>query len=221
PRQTYLYVALHPSYAYGGDPTAPFAMPTTSATLVTKAGTVTGTPAVPSSESIDAGWYFSVPANLTSATLEVAPFTKVLGNERGDFLTWTITPSPIGFVAQPTTATTVPAPAQSGIGHRPHKGGAPRGAGAPRRTGSPTGSGAENGGGAPLGIVLGAGAGAVLLLGAGAVGLLSAVRRRAFYRADREGRVVLTGPPLIATLPTTARLPEGGEGGAPLPPRAR
>ena len=109
--QHYFYVALHPNYEFAGVLT-PIVMPPTGATLTTAGGTVTGQEAPPNLGD-DAQWYFPVPADLGSATLQVDGFSKVLGNERGDFIPWTFGPSTIDFVATsplPSSPTTsVPA----------------------------------------------------------------------------------------------------------------
>ena len=194
--QTYFYVALHPSRAYGGDPVAPFAMPETAATLTTPTGTTSngmtsGIPGPTSSLTIDGSWYFPVQGNLTSATLQVAPFTKVLGNERGDFQPWTFSPTPIAFVAQPGDVT--PDTGVASSGQVP-----PKGTKAPVTSGvGGTAPGGSNPTGTPAGVLLGAGAASALVLGAATAGMVSIRRRRAFARADREGRVVLTGPPAL------------------------
>ena len=189
--QTYFYVALHASRAYGGDPVAPFAMPATPATLTTSSGTANGIPGPMNSLTIDGSWYFPVQGNLTSATLQVAPFTKILRNERGDFQPWTFSPLPIALVAQPVAAT--PDTGVASSGQVPPKGTKPAatsgfGGTAPSRS-KRTGT--------PVGVLIGAGAASALVFGAGTAGLVSIRRRRAFARADREGRVVLTGPPAL------------------------
>jgi DNA-binding SARP family transcriptional activator len=196
PDQPYLFVALHASYVFSTDPTAPFAMPTTAATLVTPTGSISGIRGQVTSLGIDASWYFPVAADLASATLEVAPFTKVLGNERGDFLTWSFTPTPIGLVAQPIhPATTAPDTN-------------PPSTVTPVR---PTPATATTGTGPSTGVVLGAGVAGLLALGGVAASAVSIRRRRAFARADREGRVVLTGPPpLTAASPLVASVLAGG-----------
>jgi len=196
--RTYLYVALHASYTYATDPTAPFAMPPADATLATPDGTVAGIRGQATSLAIDASWYFPVPAGLTSATLEVAPFSKVLGNERGDFLTWSFSPTPIALVARPVH----PAGAASG--------GTPTSAGATEGGPSSAGTTAHDGG-MPLGATLGAGVAGLVLLGAAGASLVSFRRRRAFARADRAGRVVLAGPPpLTAASPLVGAVLAGG-----------
>jgi hypothetical protein len=201
PGQNYFYVALHPSYAYSIDPHTPFAMPTTAATLVTAQGTVTGIPVPPSSFAIDGSWYFPVPANLTSATLQVASFTKILGNDRGDFTQWTFNPAPIEFVAEPIASSAMPGASQASAGSS-----ASNSASTATRTVPHHGG---NGGGPPVGVALGAGVVGAVVLGAG---LVSVRRRRAFARADREGRIVLTGTPALiagaAALAGIARQPQ-------------
>lgn len=187
--QNYFFVALHPSYAYSIDPHTPFAMPTTAANLVTAQGTVTGIPVPPSSFAIDGSWYFPVPAGLTSGTLQVALFTKVLGDDRGNFTQWTFSPTPIAFVARPDAASAATGGSQPGA-NSSHSA-TPTKATAPHDEGR----GGGKGGGTPVGDVLGAGAAGAVVLGAAGAGLVSTRRRRAFNRAEREGRVSLSGPP--------------------------
>jgi len=183
--QTYFYVALHPTYAFGGDPQTPIAMPVTPATLTTSTGTVSGIPVPAGSLVLDGAWYFPVHGEVASATLQVASFTKTLGNERGDFGPWTFDPTPIAFVAAHAAGT--PGTDQKGGGQ------VPAGSATAARTapggGKPTGP--------PVGVVLGVGAAGVLVLGGAAAGSVSIRRRRTFSRADREGRVVLSGPPAL------------------------
>jgi hypothetical protein len=191
--QSYFYVVLHTSYAYSVDPHTPFAMPATAATLMTAQGTVTGIPSPPSSFAIDGSWYFPVPANLTSASLQIASFTKVLGDDRGNFTQWTFNPTPIAFVAQPVTPSAAPGAGQASVG-----GTASNSASPPTRTTSPIeNKGGAKGGGPPVGVTLGAGAVGAVVLGTAGAGLVSIMRRRAFSRADHEGRVMLSGPPLL------------------------
>ncbi len=193
PGQTYFYVALHPSYVFAGVPT-PLAMPATAATLATPAGAVSGIQP-PASNAVDASWYFPVGATLTSATLQISSFTKTLGNERGDFVPWTFSPQPIAFVAEASSAAPSTAPAgttPSGSSRLPDTARTATGASTPQGGGDP--------GGSSTGVVVGAGLGGLVLLGAGAGALVAVRRRRAFARADREGRVVLTGPPLLTGL---------------------
>jgi DNA-binding SARP family transcriptional activator len=179
-KSLYLYVALHLSYEFGGALT-PIEMPPTEATLLTAQGIVTGL-VPPASYGVDASWYFPVTASMTTATLEVASFSKVLGNERGDFINWNFSPTPIDLVGHATRTDSASANGvASNVG---------------RRADSPDPRGAGTGGGVPLPAVLGVSLGGIAILGAGSAGLVSLTRRRAFYRADREGRVVLTGPPV-------------------------
>jgi hypothetical protein len=204
PGQNYFYVALHPSYAYSIDPHTPFAMPTTAATLVTAQGTVTGIPVPPSSFAIDESWYFPVSANPTSATLQVASFSKVLGDDRGNFTQWSFSPGPIEFVAQAVASSAVPGASQASAGST-----ASSSASAATRTVPHHGG---NGGGPPVGVALGAGVVGAVVLGASGAALVSVRRRRAFARADREGRIVFTGPPALiagaAALAGIARQPQ-------------
>jgi hypothetical protein len=187
--RSYFYVALHPSYAYSIDPHTPIAMPPTTATLLTPQGTIAGIRTPPSSFTIDASWYFPVATGLTSATLQVASFTKVLGNDRGDFTQWTFNPTPISLVAQPVASASAP-----GAGHAPVGGVGSTSSSPATRTTTHSGG---SGGGTPVGVLLRAGAAAAVVLGAARAGLVSVKRRRAFSRADREGRIVFTGPPAL------------------------
>jgi DNA-binding SARP family transcriptional activator len=196
--QHYFLVSLHPTYEFAGVLT-PVSMPPTTATLTTAAGTVTGRETPPSDLVVDATWYFPVPADLSSAMLHIDGFTKVLGDERGDFPTWTFGPITIDLVATSPVATS-PSTSAPVVGqhrqtrHHPADG--------ERSVGAPTG------GGIPLGLTLGVGVAALALLAAGGTGLTVLRRRRAFSRADREGRVVLSGPPVLlagAVLPPGRR----------------
>ena len=182
PGQTYFYVALYPTHAYGNDPQTPVPMPVTPATLTTPTGTVTGIPAAASSFTVDGAWYFPLHGSVSAVTLQVASFSKVLGNERGDFGTWTFDPTPITFVT-----TRVTAPPVSG-----------NSSGTPGSGGRGSTANASTAAGTPVGLTIGAGAAGVLALGAAAAGAVTIRRRRAFARADREGRVVLSGPPALA-----------------------
>jgi hypothetical protein len=184
--QTCFYVALHPNHAYGNDPQTPVPMPATPATLTTSTGTVTGIPVTSSSFAVDGAWYFPLQSTATTVTLQVATFTRVLGNERGDFGPWTFTPSPITFVA--THLAAPPATAHSGRGSA-------TAASAQTAAGSTALSGRKSAGTSI--VVLGAGAVGVVALGAATAGTVIIRRRRAFARADREGRVVLSGPPAL------------------------
>jgi hypothetical protein len=187
PGQTYFYVALHPNHVFGNDPQTPVPVPVTPATLTTSTGTVTGIPAAMSSFSVDGAWYFPLHSNVSAVTLKVASFTKVLGNERGDFGTWSFAPTLITFVAThvatpPVTGSTGSSPSSAG--------GAPTTAGSTAKSGSsPAGT--------PVGVTLGAGVAGVVALGAATAGAVMIRRRRAFARADRDGRVVLSGPPAL------------------------
>ena len=182
PGQTYFYVALYPTFVYSNDPQTPVPMPVTPATLTTPTGTVTGIPAAASSFTVDGAWYFPLHGSVSAVTLQVASFTKVLGNERGDFGTWTFDPTPITFVT-----THVTAPPVSG-----------NSSGTPGSGGGGSTANASTAAGTPVGLTIGAGAAGLLALGAAAAGAVTIRRRRAFARADREGRVVLSGPPALA-----------------------
>jgi hypothetical protein len=194
--QHYFYVALHANREFAGI-LAPIATPQTGATLTTATGAVTGQ-APPANLGDDAQWYFPVPADLRSATLQVDGFTKVLGNERGDFIPWTFGPLTVDFVAtSPVPAspsTSVPTvPTQTHTASRSQK--------------TVT---AATGGGTSLVATLGAGLAGLAVVAGGAAGLVSLIRRRRFYRADREGRIVLSGPPALVAgtaLPIGAAAP--------------
>jgi len=201
PGQTYFYVALYPTFVYSNDPQTPVPMPVTPATLTTPTGTVTGIPAAASSFTVDGAWYFPLHGSVSAVTLQVASFTKVLGNERGDFGTWTFTPTPITFVS-----THVAAPPVSG-----HSTGSPGSGGGASTTNGSTAADSNGTAGTPVGLTVGAGAAGVLALGAATAGAVMIRRRRAFARADREGRVVLSGPPALAAGAV-------GVAGAGLPP---
>ena len=199
--QTYFYVALYPTFVYSNDPQTPVPMPLTPATLTTPTGTVTGIPAAASSFTVDGAWYFPLNGTISAVTLQVASFTKVLGNERGDFGTWTFAPTPITFV-------TTQVAAAPGAGHSSSS---PGSGGGSSTTNESTAAGSNGVSGTPVGLTIGAGVAGVLALGAATAGAVTIRRRRAFARADREGRVVLSGPPAFAA---------GGVGlaGAGLPP---
>jgi DNA-binding SARP family transcriptional activator len=186
--QLYLYVALHPTHEFAGVLT-PLQMPATTATLVTPEGTVSGL-MPPANYGIDASWYFPVSANLTTATLDVASFSQTVADAEGDFTTWTFSPQPIGFVGKATASVSGPAPTRPAAGNVANKATTSKPMPTPKRPIAPTG------GGIPLVGVLGGSLGGIAVLGAGSAGMVSFTRRRAFYRADREGRVVLTGPPV-------------------------
>jgi DNA-binding SARP family transcriptional activator len=197
--QHYFYVALHPNYEFAGVLT-PIAMPPTGATLSTAGGTVTGQEA-PSNLGDDAQWFFPVPADLGSATLQVDGFSKVLGNERGDFIPWTFGPSTIDFVATsplPSSPTTsVPArPAH------PHP-----------KAGASKPVTASKAGGLSVGAKVGGGVAGLAVLIAGGAGLGSLVRRRRFYRADKEKRITVSSSALVAgaILPGGAVLRPAGQ----------
>jgi len=184
---TYFYVALHPTFVYSNDPQTPVPMPVTPATLTTPTGTVTGIPAAASSFTVDGAWYFPLNGTISAVTLQVASFTKVLGNERGDFGTWTFAPTPITFV-------TTQVAAAPGAGHSSSS---PGSGGGSSTTNESTAAGSNGASGTPVGLTIGAGVAGVLALGAATAGAVMIRRRRAFARADREGRVVLSGPPAL------------------------
>lgn len=181
--QHYFYVALYPTYLYGGVNT-PIVLPQVAATLTTSTGTVAALPATPGYDGDDASWFFPVSADMNSATLQIPGFTTVLGNERGDFYTWTFPPTSIDFVAT-TPLPTAPASTVPPVTTVP-KAKAP----VAKPVAAPTA-----GSGTPVGVKVGAGVGAVVLLTAGGAALVSFRKRRGFYKADREKRLLISSAP--------------------------
>ena len=171
----------------------PLHMPATAATLVTAQATSDRHPAT-SELRRRRQWYFPVAANLTTATLQVASFSKVLGNEAGDFINWTFS-SDTHRLRGPRAVATCSRSGQGAAGNV-----------AGRANGSEA-AGWTQGGGVPVGAVIGGTLGGIAILGAGSAAAVSVARRRAFYRADREGRVVLTGPPPLIAGAAVARVP--------------
>ena len=198
--QHYFYVALYPTYPYAGA-LVPMAIPPTPATLTTGNGTVIG-PVMSSEVLDDATWFFPVPADVGRVTLHVDGFSKSVPNIDAVYTPWTFGPSTVAFVpASPvpiTTTTTSSAPTSV---RSPH--------GKPR---AHTSVAVATGRDTPTAAVLGAGVAGAALIAAGGVGLTSLLRRRRFYRADREGRIVLSGPPTLVAGATTLA------GGALRPP---
>jgi DNA-binding SARP family transcriptional activator len=181
--QHYFYVALYPSYLYAGVST-PIVLPQVAATLTTSTGTVAALPATPGYDGDDASWFFPVSADMNSATLQIPGFTTVLGNERGDFYTWTFGPTSIDFVAT-TPLPTAPASTVPPVTTVP-KAKAP--------VAKPVAVAATDGGGTPAGVKLGAGVAGLAVVAAGSAGLVS-FRRRRWYKADREGRLLISSSP--------------------------
>jgi hypothetical protein len=190
------YLEIEFQMAEGQVPSVPLALPLSAATLVTAEGTVspTGVDLPPWSSTTD--WYFPVADSTTKATLEIGPATVTADGNNGTSQSYTIAPTTIRFVTAP--AVVVPGPTVSGPGRR-----------TPATPGSVSPAQA-----------LGIGVGALVVVGAATPGLVLWRRRRAFYRADRQGRVILVGPPLLATELAGARLPDEGSV-PPQPPRPR
>jgi hypothetical protein len=198
--QHYFYVALYPTYPYA-DAVVPMTIPPTPATLTTADGTVIG-PVMSSEVLDDATWFFPVPADIGAVTLHVGGFSKSVPNIDAVYTPWTFSPSTVAFVPTapvPTTTTTTKSFAPAG-GRSPHA-----------KARAHKSLAVTTGGSTPTAAVLGAGVAGAAVLAAGGAGLTSLLRRRRFYRADREGRVVLSGPPALVAGATLA-------GGAALPP---
>ena len=194
--EAYFYVWLQPVDPVGGAPFVPLNFATNTATLVTAGGTVAAVDYDPS-YTIDAQFWFPVADSITRATLVIGATTVDTFGPTGTPITYAIRPTTIEFVSSPPDV--VPVPNESS---------AP-----PSIPGSSltpltvtTASGSSS--------AVGVGLGVLIVLGAGGAALVSLRRRRAFYRADREGRVVLVGPPLLAARPTAADLPGDDEAGA-------
>jgi len=194
PGESYLWIEFQTTE--GQVPDVPLALPLSAGALVTAGGTVSpaGFDLAPASSSTD--WYFPVADSTTKATLEIGAATVTAYGNNGTSESYAIAPTTIGFHTAP--AVTVPVPAASGPGRRA----------------------------APIPVsvspakALGFGVGSLAIAGAATPGLILWRRRRAFYRADRQGRVILVGPPLLGAELAGARLPEE-QGVEPLPPRPR
>ncbi len=184
--QHYFYVALYPTYLYGGVNT-PIVLPQVAATLTTSTGTVAALPATPGYDGDDASWFFPVSADMNSATLQIPGFTTVLGNERGDFYTWTFPPTSIDFVAT-TPLPTAPASTVPPVTTVP-KAKAP----VAKPVAAPTA-----GSGTPVGVKVGAGVAGLAVVAAGSASLVS-FRRRRWYKAERTGKVLVSTAPAAVT----------------------
>jgi hypothetical protein len=193
----YFYVALYPTYPYAGGP-VPMLMPPTPATLTDADGTVIARD-VSSDVLDDATWFFPVPADLGPVTLHVDGFSKSVPNIDADYTLWTFTPPTVAFVStSPTPTTTTSSVPTAGRSHH-------------AKTSTHTSVAVTTGGGTPTAEVVGAGVAGATVIAATGTGLTSLLRRRRFYRADREGRIMLSGPPALLAGATLA-------GGVALPP---
>ncbi len=194
PGQSYLWIEFQT--AEGQVPSVPLALPVSAGTLVTAEGSVSpaGVDLGPASSRTD--WYFPVADSTTRATLEIGATTVTADGNNGTSQTYAIAPTTIGFRTAP--AVSIPVPTVSGPGRR---------ASVISASVSPAKA-------------LGIGVGSLAVVAAAIPGLVVWRRRRAFYRADRQGRVILVGPPLLGAQLAGARLPEEG-GVEPLPPRPR
>jgi DNA-binding SARP family transcriptional activator len=207
--ETYFHVWLQPQRPVGA-PLVPLSIPTADASLSTNGGTATAVGIDPGPGSIDAQWYFPVADSITSATLAITPSTVIAYGANGSQTPYAIQATSIDFVTKPPVTTPTPIPT-----------GAPSGnqglAGSPALTTKSTGISSS--------ASLGVGLGGLVVLGVGAVIVVTLARRRAFYRADREGRVVLVGPPTLSPAAVAARLhgsdAEGGGAGVGDLPRTR
>ncbi len=200
--QPYLYVwPCTPNYEFAGMPSFRSPMPPTDATLVTAGGTVAGQSTRPSSASTPS-WYFPVADSMTTATLARSRPSPILGNDAA-----TSSPGPSARVRSPSwpRCPCRPVPQLRPADQRTDRSPDPE----------PTSRYAHGGSGSSSATV-GVGVGGLAVLGAGGAGLVSLVRRRAFYRADREGRVVLVRS---TALRRPRRRPAQDGAGRPFPGR--
>jgi hypothetical protein len=206
--ETYFHVWLQPQNPVGA-PLVPLSIPAADASLSTNGGTATAVGIDPGPGSIDAQWYFPVADSITSATLAITPSTVIAYGANGSQTTYAIQATSIDFVTKAPVTTPIPIP-----------------------TGAPTGTQVLGGSlalatskGISSSVGLGVGLGGLVVLGIGAAIVVTVARRRAFYRADREGRVVLSGPPMLSAAAMAARLhgsdAEGGGAGVGDLPRTR
>ncbi len=151
---------------------------------------VDGRTEYPSRGSTDSDWYFPVPASVRSAVLTNTAATDHAPTLEADgqVTIRTLHPTILGFLFPPPV--TGPASAAGSRSSASH------------RKGSSTAA------------AVGLGASGIVVVVGGAAGLLTFGRRRAFYKADRAGRIVLVAPPLIAA-EVAARAPEVPTRGAP------
>jgi len=191
PGESYLWIEFQT--AEGQVPNVALDLPLSAGTLVTATRTVspTGVDLGPASQSTE--WYFPVADSTTKATLKIGAATVTAYGDNGSTENFAIAPTTIEFVTQspvsaPAPTFAVPVPTVSAPGRR--------------ATPTPASSSPAE--------ALGIGLGALAVLGAAIPGLVVWRRRRAFYRADREGRVILVGPPLLGSALAGARLPEEG-----------
>jgi hypothetical protein len=194
PGESYLWIEFQT--AEGQVPDVPLALPMSAGTLVTADATVAPAGVDLGPASVSTEWYFPVADSTTKATLEIGATTVTAYGNNGSSENYAIAPTTFRFVTQP--AVPLPVPTVSAPGRR--------------ATPTPISSSPAQ--------ALGIGVGALAVLGAAIPGLVVWRRRRAFYRADREGRVILVGPPLLGAELAGARLPEE-EGVGPPPPRPR
>jgi len=191
--ETYFEVKLQPADPAAGAPFVPLSIPKDNATLETSAGSVAAVGLDPSAGSLDADWYFPVPDSITQATLTVAAATVTSYGSDGSQESFALAPATIDFTTKGPATVPVPVSGNSGTG---------------ATSPAVTATGGASGSGVAPGVVIGG----VFLLGIGAAAAVTIGRRRAFYRADREGRVVLVGPPSLSAAALAARL--GTPGGA-------
>jgi hypothetical protein len=201
--EAYFHVWLQSQDPPGGGTLIPLNFAAAAASLVTSAGTIAAAGMDPGPGDLDAQLYFPVADSITRATLVIGATTVTATGGDGSAISYGLDPATIRFVT--TTATAAPVPGAGSTG--------PTGS---VSIGSPVPLSGSTGTSASLGI--GLGLGALVVLGAGVASLVSVRRRRAFYRADRDGRITLVAPPLLSARPTAANLPEGDRGDAgPLP----
>jgi hypothetical protein len=156
-------------------------LPLSAGSVVTGQTTVAPTGVSPGPGSIDTDCYFPVSDAITQATLLIGSATVTDYANGGTATTYTVHPTSIAFV----TRRAKPVPSAPAAKTRPSG----------RRPGHSDGTRIAHAGHSDASAIA-LGSGALALLVAGGGGLVSWRRRRAFYRTDREGRVVLVCPPL-------------------------
>ena len=196
--ETYFHVWLHPQDPIDSPSFVPLSIPAAHASLATNAGKTTAVGIDPSPGSIDAQWYFPVADSITSATLAIASSTVIAYGANGSQTSYAIQATSIDFVTKPPATTPIPIPTGAPTGTQ--------GLGGPPALATKSGRVSSSAG-------LGVGIGGLVVLGIGAAIVVTVARRRAFYRADREGRVILVGPPTLSAAAMTARLAGGAVGG--------
>ena len=193
--ERYFHIWLQPQDPVGGGTLVPLNFPADDASLVTSSGTVPAAGSDPG-PSLDAQLYFPVADTITRATLMIGASTVTTVGSGDTPVSYGLEPASIDFV---TASATPPVPAQ--------------GSTTPPTTlsgGNPGALSGAAGTSSSVGVGVGIGLGAVVVIGIALATAVSIRRRRAFYKADREGRVVLSGPPALlagATLPIGAALP--------------